>query len=97
LALNPLQKTPDPARREKAKKEEVKVSKASKGKEVQLRCMRCQQWVTHPIGVKNVKSIDVKELSKTLCQCPRCGDMASCTIKNLRVLDENGKLVDIDG
>ena len=73
------------------------MSKGSKIKEVQLRCMRCQQWITHPISGKDIESIDLKELSKNVCQCPRSGDMASCNIKNIRVLDEEGNALEIGG
>lgn len=72
------------------------MSKVSKVKEIQVRCMRCQEWVTSPISFEDSKGIDMSTLIKTRCQCPRCGDMTSCNIKNVRVRDEKGRFVGID-
>ena len=70
--------------------------KVAKVKEIQVRCIRCQQWVASPVSLKDTKNFDLKTVSKSRCQCPRCGDMTSCNIKNIRVLDEEGEFIAID-
>ena len=65
-------------------------------KEIQVRCIRCREWVASPVSLKDIKSFDLSTVIENRCQCPRCGDMTSCNIKNIRALDEEGKFIAID-
>ena len=68
----------------------------SKGKEIHVRCMRCQTLVPSSIHFKDKKSFDMEAFVKNRPSCPRCGDMTSYDIKNICIPDESGKFVCID-
>jgi ribosomal protein L37E len=68
----------------------------SKGKEIHVRCMRCQELVPSSIRFKDRKSFDMETLIKNRPACPRCGDMTSYDKKNICIQDENGEFVCID-
>ena len=68
----------------------------SKGKEIHVRCMRCQELVPSSISFKDKKSFDMETLIKNRPACPRCGDMTSYDKKNICIRDESGEFVCID-
>ena len=68
----------------------------SKGKEIHVRCMRCQTLVPSSIHFKDEKSFDMEAFIKNRPSCPRCGDMTSYDKKNICIRDKSGEFVCID-
>lgn len=58
--------------------------------------MRCREWVALPISLEGSESSDLKAAIKNRPNCPKCGEMTSCSKENVCVLDANGNFVSID-
>lgn len=68
----------------------------SKGKEIHVRCMRCQEMVPSSIRFRDKKSFDMQAFVKDRPSCPKCGDMTSYDKNNICIRDKSGAFVCID-
>jgi hypothetical protein len=65
-------------------------------KELQIKCLNCNQWFNSPIFFADFDSFDTSTMIGNQAQCPHCGRMTGCNKENMRVRAKDAGFVGDD-
>ena len=62
-------------------------------KELQIRCLNCNEWFKSPIFFCDLDSFDSSTMKLNQARCQNCGKMTDCNKENMRVRAWNAGFV----